>query len=560
MALKRKDNPTGVDKLVDRWQTILYNGLIDDRGWSDYESYPRAYKLIDPRGNNNITPKDFASENDYKGVLMNDGFAVTSFFLVSNIGDEDEGLSTATISAIFQADLKKLYPNSPRRFDEELINDIKAVSRNLDARFTVGETARGIDDVYSGFDTEEIKKNGDDHQPYNVVRFDMDVKFSYTCTDEYATSLCTVKVDRVETTPESMEGADDGTATAVITGDQGNLSYAWSNGQTSNPITGLTAGTYSVVVTDDNTLNCTAQGSGVVEGGDPPPVCNLIIDSVVSTGTTTELEEGTATVNFSGNIGAVSIKWQGGQTTNPATNLPIGTIGVSVVDLGVGGTCAEASSVFVPNSNLKWLFFNRVNQWVDFTQRVIGAGIDYTIAAEVHRTEVASSPYLCSGGSSRSVRFLSTTQLVINHSGSVNTFTIPAMSVDTTHYVLIRRISNVVTVKIDNVDATATWTDSGQMRVGRIGAFSNGGFVMGGYMDNVYINDGMGATDAQATNMYDDPSTATTEVGGAANAIMYKMNEADDSATCTDSAGSGTTGTLSGYVDGSIRFVTRTTE
>jgi len=138
--------------------------------------------------------------------------------------------------------------------------------------------------------------------------------------------------------------------------------------------------------------------------------------------------------------------------------------------------------------------------------------------------------------------------------------TFPAMSVDTTHYVLIRRISNVVTVKIDNVDATATWTDSGQMRVGRIGAFSNGGFVMGGYMDNVYINDGMGATDAQATNMYDDPSTATTEVGGAANAIMYKMNEADDSATCTDSAGSGTTGTLSGYVDGSIRFVTRTTE
>ncbi|MEL7160135.1 MAG: SprB repeat-containing protein, partial [Bacteroidota bacterium] len=56
-----------------------------------------------------------------------------------------------------------------------------------------------------------------------------------------------------------------GTATATPSGGSGNYTYLWSNGATTQTITGLTEGTYSVVVTDTDNTDCTASGSVVVE-------------------------------------------------------------------------------------------------------------------------------------------------------------------------------------------------------------------------------------------------------------------------------------------------------
>jgi len=67
-------------------------------------------------------------------------------------------------------------------------------------------------------------------------------------------------------TPESYFGADNGTATALATGGSGNFSYAWSNGGNVPALTNLSAGTYTVTVTD-TTTGCLQTDTAIVLAG-----------------------------------------------------------------------------------------------------------------------------------------------------------------------------------------------------------------------------------------------------------------------------------------------------
>ena len=50
----------------------------------------------------------------------------------------------------------------------------------------------------------------------------------------------------------SCNGASDGSIDVTVTGGTGNYTYDWSNGATTEDVFDLGAGTYSVVVTDEN--------------------------------------------------------------------------------------------------------------------------------------------------------------------------------------------------------------------------------------------------------------------------------------------------------------------
>ena len=194
MSILRKSDPTGIDKLIDQWQVAIYNGLVVNGTWSKYESYHRGYR-DEIKG---VTePRYFTTNSDYITVTMNDNFCVTSFFVVKPKRSFDGEYRVATVSMIFQADIAKLYPASPHRFDEELINDVIGImDRDLNPFFTRGDIVTGIDDVYEDFDTESIKKLKHDMQPYNVARFDMEIRYSHNRCDTYAVSgiVCTVGI------------------------------------------------------------------------------------------------------------------------------------------------------------------------------------------------------------------------------------------------------------------------------------------------------------------------------------------------------------------------------
>ncbi|MCK5128193.1 MAG: hypothetical protein KAR42_18195, partial [candidate division Zixibacteria bacterium] len=95
-------------------------------------------------------------------------------------------------------------------------------------------------------------------------------------------------------------GANDGTATANVTNPQGNITYLWNDplSQTTQTATGLSAGTYTVIVTDDIIADplCTATDSGTVEADvDPNAISGIQV--WYDFGDATKINTGTPVLN-----------------------------------------------------------------------------------------------------------------------------------------------------------------------------------------------------------------------------------------------------------------------
>jgi gliding motility-associated-like protein len=131
----------------------------------------------------------------------------------------------------------------------------------------------------------------------------------------------------------------NGTATANPSGGSPGYTYAWTpSGQTTSTATGLSAGTYSIVITDAN--GCTKTTTATVITGSGP-----VIASTASTPAGCALSIGTATVVPSGGTPSYTYSWSpGGQTTQIATGLAGGTYTAVVTD---ANGCSVSTTVNV---------------------------------------------------------------------------------------------------------------------------------------------------------------------------------------------------------------------
>ena len=109
-------------------------------------------------------------------------------------------------------------------------------------------------------------------------------------------------------------GAATGSVDLTVSGGTMDYAYLWSNGATTQDLTGVMAGTYNVTVTDAN--GCTETGSATV--GEPT---ELILMGEKTTSTTCACN-GTAKVTPSGGTEPYSYSWSNGVTgTNELTGL-----------------------------------------------------------------------------------------------------------------------------------------------------------------------------------------------------------------------------------------------
>ena len=120
----------------------------------------------------------------------------------------------------------------------------------------------------------------------------------------------------------------DGTAVVIASGGNGDYSYAWQTGASQDSISGLTAGTYEVTVTDR--LGCMITGSVNVQ----QPVETLVASAVQDEMGCAGAAENQATVFAEGGRPGYTYRWSNGETTATAVRLPSGTASVTVTDSG----------------------------------------------------------------------------------------------------------------------------------------------------------------------------------------------------------------------------------
>jgi hypothetical protein len=152
----------------------------------------------------------------------------------------------------------------------------------------------------------------------------------------------------VSATPETSLDANDGTASASVSGGIPGYQYLWSNGATSPSVSNLSPGSYTVTVTDAS--GCTKSQTVFVQA----ITCDDFQSVITWTNATCNgAANGTATVEVSGSTPPVAFLWSNGATSQSVNNLPEGPISVSVSDAeGCGailGTTITQPPAIQPN-------------------------------------------------------------------------------------------------------------------------------------------------------------------------------------------------------------------
>jgi hypothetical protein len=125
----------------------------------------------------------------------------------------------------------------------------------------------------------------------------------------------------------SCNGGSNGTATVAVTGGTGGYTYSWApSGGTGATASGLSAGTYTVTVTDAN--GCTATQSFTIT-----QPAGLVATASQTNVSCNGGSNGTATVAVTGGTGAYTYSWApSGGTGATASGLAAGTYTVTVTD------------------------------------------------------------------------------------------------------------------------------------------------------------------------------------------------------------------------------------
>ncbi|MEL6804769.1 MAG: SprB repeat-containing protein, partial [Bacteroidota bacterium] len=142
----------------------------------------------------------------------------------------------------------------------------------------------------------------------------------------------------------TCNGFLNGGVKASVTGGTTPYNFAWTNSATTAALTGISAGVYTVVVTDAN--GCTSTDSASVT--EPAPiVATTVIDSNV---TCSGFFDGGATASATGGTSPYDYLWSNTATTASITGIAAGTYSVTVTDNN--GCTASDSETITESSNI----------------------------------------------------------------------------------------------------------------------------------------------------------------------------------------------------------------
>ncbi|MEZ4992557.1 MAG: T9SS type A sorting domain-containing protein, partial [Saprospiraceae bacterium] len=162
------------------------------------------------------------------------------------------------------------------------------------------------------------------------------------CSDEATFTIdepevLVINLDATAIDDVTCNGDATGSINLVVSGGTEPYTYVWSNGETTEDISGLPAGTYDVTVTDAN--GCTETGSFTIE-----EASDLVIDLAATIVTDVDCNgDATGSIDLvvNGGTPAYTYVWSNGATTEDLSGLPAGTYDVTVTD---ANGCTETAS------------------------------------------------------------------------------------------------------------------------------------------------------------------------------------------------------------------------
>ena len=140
----------------------------------------------------------------------------------------------------------------------------------------------------------------------------------------------------------SCNGAADGSITSNVSGGNAPYTYVWSNGMSMANLTNLSAGTYTLTVSD--ALGCSSSGSATIT----EPTA-MSATSTVTDATCNGNADGAISLTVSGGVGPYNYSWNQGATTANLTGITSGTYTCTITDAnGCQLTVTETVSELLP--------------------------------------------------------------------------------------------------------------------------------------------------------------------------------------------------------------------
>ena len=179
---------------------------------------------------------------------------------------------------------------------------------------------------------------------------------SYTVTIQDA-NMCTFNVPVSITQPLTAlagttvvtdvvcVGASTGSIDLTVSGETPPCTFLWSNGATTEDISGLVAGTYTVTITDAS--GCTAIASGDVNEPASGLAASVIVSDVMCFGD----DNGSIDLTVTGGTTPYSFIWSNGETTEDISGLAGGSYSVLITDVN-GCTTNASGDVNAPADSL----------------------------------------------------------------------------------------------------------------------------------------------------------------------------------------------------------------
>ena len=173
--------------------------------------------------------------------------------------------------------------------------------------------------------------------------------YSLTVTDSKA---CTASASAVVSQPQALSlfavatsalcnGSANGAVILTVQGGTSPDTYSWSNNSTTQNLSGITAGTYKVTVTDNR--GCTDTVSATVT---QPLAINI---TAVGTSTSCTSDTGSVTITVNGGAGGYSYNWSNGATSQNISLLGAGGYTVTVKD--AANCTGTATATVTPPTN-----------------------------------------------------------------------------------------------------------------------------------------------------------------------------------------------------------------